>query len=173
MLRVYRSLLYLYPPAYRSAYGEEMLSVLSEVQAEIREKRASARALCEVQEAAGLLYGAMLEHVRSITGSDGSAMFSPRRIPMRHEYRFPKSAAILMTIILVAVLLTIEQAEMVSHAYADYQGGPLHWVEVSVLPAFLIALVLACVVGAIGWAIVFALRRSGMHRLSEVNPWKR
>jgi len=170
MLKLYSSLLYLYPASYRREYGDEMLSVLASVQAEIREKSVLAQAHREVREAVGLLHGAMQEQLRSITGSHGNAMFSPRRMPMRHEYRFPKSAAVLMTIILVAVLFTIEKAETVSHAYANYDGGPLIWVEISVLPAFLIALVLAGAVAAMGWAVIYALRRSGIHRMSEVNP---
>ena len=88
---------------------------------------------------------------------------------MRSEFRFPKAAVSLMTILLVAIIFTIEKAKTISVAYANAQVSPIR-VEVSVLPAFAMVLVGACIAGAIGWAILFALRRSGVHRLSDVNP---
>ena len=48
--------------------------------------------------------------------------------------------------------------------------GPIRPEYVGVVPAFLIALGSAGVMGLIGWAILFALRRSGIHRLSSVQP---
>src|SRR5438874_9823132 len=57
MLPLYQALLSLYPAAYRCEYGEEMMEVLSEVQAEIRKQSILARVLCEMREAGGLLHG--------------------------------------------------------------------------------------------------------------------
>lgn len=171
MLAFYRLLLYFYPSAYRAEYGEEMLAVLADLQRAVRQKSIFNRAWLGIHESGGLLYGAMQEHVRSITGPY-RGMFSPRRIIMRTEYRFPKAAAVLMTIILVAILWTIEKAKTISVAYANAQVSPIK-VEVSILPAFAIALVGACVAGAIGWAVIFALRRSGIQRFSDINPSSR
>jgi len=169
MLPLYRSLLYLYPAAYREEYGEEMMAVLFEVQVEIEKQSVLARIVFGAREAGGLLRGALLEQFRSIIGSYSCAMFSPRRFTMRSEFRFPKAAVSLMTILLVAIIFTIEKAKTISVAYANAQVSPIR-VEVSVLPAFAMVLVGACIAGAIGWAILFALRRSGVHRLSDVNP---
>ena len=69
MLALYRSILYLYPAAYRGEYGDEMLEVLSVVQAETRNKGALARVGCTVREASGLLGGALEEHLHRFAGS--------------------------------------------------------------------------------------------------------
>ena|SRR2546430_17571571 len=76
MLALYRSLLYLYPSAYRWEFGHEMMDVLAEVQAEIRKRGARERVLCVAREVGGLLYGALQEHLWSITGSQGGRRFS-------------------------------------------------------------------------------------------------
>src|SRR5438874_7399010 len=92
MLALYRSLLYLYPSAYRWEFGHEMMDVLAEVQAEIRKRGARERVLCVAREVGGLLYGALQEHLWSITGSQGgrrfSSLFSSGRFAMRSEFRF-------------------------------------------------------------------------------------
>ena len=44
MLTVYRLLLYLYPPAHRCEFSEEMLAVLSEAQTEAWKKTSSCAA---------------------------------------------------------------------------------------------------------------------------------
>jgi len=170
MLPLYRSLLYLYPVPYRYEYGEEMMAVLSEVHAEIGNKSVLLRMLFGTHEVGGLLYGAFQEHLRSITGR--SAMFSPRRFKMHSEFRFPKATVTLMTIILVAILVAIDRAKAIqaSIPYANPQVGAIKAAEFAALPTLLIALLGACVAGVVGWAILFALRRSGIHRLSEIGP---
>ena len=172
MLLLYRSLLRLYPAAYRDEYGEEMMAVLCEVQTEIGRKSVFARVALRVREVGGLLRGALLEHVRSITGSYGYPMFSPRRFTMRSEFRFPKATVTLMTVILIAVIMTIEKAKAIQESVPSTNPlvGPIRPEHVTILPAFLIAVAGACLAGALGWAILFALRRSGVHRLSDVNP---
>jgi hypothetical protein len=172
MLRLYRSLLYVYPQDYRCEYGEEMLSVLSQVQRDMRAKTALGQLLWVAHEVAGLISGAIQEHLRAITGSYPSGLFSPRRIRMRSEFRFPKAAVVLMTLILLAILMAIDKARSIefSGPYPSPQVGPLKPMEFALVPTLLIVLVAACVAGFVGWAIVFALRRSGIHRLSEMNP---
>jgi hypothetical protein len=170
MLRLYRSLLYLYPPAYRCEYADEMMVVLSEVQEEIGKHTALKRIVCQGREALGLLCGALHEHLRMITGSYG--MFPLRRIRMRSEFRFPKAAVGLMTLILIAVLMAIDKAKSIqaSVPYANPQIGPIRSEEFTLVPTLLIVLVGACIAGALAWGILFALRRSGIHRLAQVNP---
>src|ERR1700758_4508757 len=103
MPALYRSLLRLYPGTYRREFADEMMDVLSEVQAETRKRGVLARGLCATHEAGGLLYGALQEHLQSITGSYDrgmcSSMFSLRRFAMRSEFRFPKATVGLMMVI--------------------------------------------------------------------------
>jgi hypothetical protein len=119
-----------------------------------------------------LLYGAILEHLRTMIGSYSSLTFSARRLTMRSEFRFPKAAVLLMTVILVAILVAIDKARAIQASVpcANPHVGPIKPSGIALLPTLLIVLVGACVAGAIGWAVVFALHRSGTHRLSEVNP---
>jgi len=79
MLTVFRALLGLYPAAFRYKHGEEMMSVLIDVQAEMKQKDRWVRVLSELREIAGLLSGALEEHMHKITGSYDGGMFLPRR----------------------------------------------------------------------------------------------
>ena len=91
---------------------------------------------------------------------------------MRSEFRFPKAAVVLMTIILVAILVAIERAKSIqaSIPYANPHVGPIKEVGINVFPLLLLVLLGACVAATIGWAVVFALHRSGMHRFSKIDP---
>jgi len=171
MLPLYRALLHFYPSAYRSEYGEEMMAVLSEVQKEIRKKSFLGRAEAVVRGAGGLLYGAIEEHLRTLTGSYRGMTLSTRRITMRSEFRFPKATVTLMAIILVVVMMAIDKARSIQSSipYANPHVGPIKTAELTVLPALLIVLVGAGAFGIIGWAVLFALRRSGLHRFSQTN----
>jgi len=172
VLSLYRSLLYLYPRAFRYEYGEEMLAVLFEVEAERKKKGVLARIVSSVHEAGGLLGGALQEHVRVVTGSSRWVMFPQRRFAMRSEFRFPKATVTLMAIILLGILLAIDKAKAIQAAvpYANPQVGPIQSHPLSILPQLLAAVIVCSVGGLIGWAVLFAMHRSGTHRLSEVHP---
>ena len=171
MLSLYRSLLYLYPRAYRLEYADEMLSVLSEVQHELQKNSAVRKTVLCAQEAGGLLAGALREHLHALTGSY-YPMLSPRRITMRSEFRFPKTVVVLMIVVLAAVLAAIDKARsiMLSVPHTSQPVGPIKEAEFTTVPTMLIALAGACLAGLLGWAIVFTLRRSGIQRFSQVNP---
>jgi hypothetical protein len=158
MLQVYRSLLYLYPAGYRREFGEEMACVFREAQRSVG-RTLSARASFCFREIAGLLSGAAREHFHSFTGSHN--WNSARRLHMR---RFPRSTILLMIVILAGVVLTIENARDVQLKY-DASSISV-WNSFPGFVTFGFALVLIAAVS--GWAILFALRRSGMHRLSDV-----
>ena len=91
---------------------------------------------------------------------------------MRSEFRFPKATPVLMTLILLAVLMAIDKARSIefSGPYPSPQVGPLKQADFTLLPTLLIIVAAAGVAALIGWAIVFALRRSGTHRLSDMSP---
>jgi hypothetical protein len=170
MATLSRYLLYLYPTAHRMEFGEEMSEVLRERQNEIGKRGALARWISNGREIAGLLRGAAQEQVRAATGLYSWEEFPIRRIRMRTEFRFPKATPVLMTVILVAVLMAIEKARAIQLSVppSHQQVGPIQSANFTVVPTFGLLLVLGCVVGAIAWAVAYALRRSGVQRLEEL-----
>jgi len=163
MLKLYRCLLRFYPTAHRDNFGEEMAAVFSEVQAETAKRGWAARIRFCVRETTGLLLGAVQEHLRE---------FPVRRFAMRAEFRFPKSTAVLMTIILAGVVLAIERGKAIQASLPDVNPhlGPIQPTQHTFLPIVGITLLFFYTAGLVGWAILFALRRSGVHRLAEMAP---
>ena len=172
MLLLYHFLVHLYPATYRGEYGEEMLAVLSEVLTENQKKGVMAQIVSAVCEIAGLLCGALEEHISNITGSVRVQKSFSRRVTMRSDFRFPNATVTLMALVLLAVFLAIEKGKDIqaSIAYANPQVGPIHPTQqLALLPTLLLVLAFACLMGAFGWAMLFALRRTGSQRLSNVD----
>jgi hypothetical protein len=171
MVRIFRELLRLYPPAFRQTYGDEMILVLFDAQAEIRRKSFLVRLRWQLREIAGLLSGALEEHMRSITGSYEGELLPPRRFKTQKEFRFPKATVGLMTVVLIAVVMVIEKAKAISMSVPpnSVQVGPIQPEQYGTVSTFVVVLVGACAAAAIGWAILFALRRTGSQRLSELD----
>jgi len=90
---------------------------------------------------------------------------------MHSEFRFPKSTAVLMTMILAGVVWAIEKARSIqaSLPHVNPPIGPIHPVAHTFLPGVVSLLGMFYLVGLIVWAILFALRRSGVHRLAEMS----
>jgi len=166
MLNLYRCLLYLYPRFYRRQFGGEMITVFGELQAAGRADRITTRIWFFAREITGVVSGALHQHMVAVFGPQ--AWDPPRRFKMRSDFRFPRSTVLLMLVILAGVLLSIREAKDIATTYGD-QGGISVW---SAWPAFT-ATVFATVaaVAVIGWAILFAIKRSGVHRLSNVQGW--
>ena len=89
---------------------------------------------------------------------------------MHSEFRFPRSTVVLMTIILAMVATAIEKATAIAMSL-PHTNPPLPPIQ----PAHLLFLrpVIASLAGvyllaALIWPVLFALRRSGQHRLSEL-----
>lgn len=166
---LFRSLLFLYPAAYRTEFADEMLSVLTDRRADL-DDRLFPRMLFFARESAGLLLGALREHLRNAYGSHEFPI-PERRLIMRSEFRFPKSTVTLMLVILAAVVYTIEKAKSLQQVLPSSSPalGPIAPTHVAVIPSFFagLAVVLSC--AALGWLIVFAFRRSGLHRLSNLD----
>lgn len=176
MRTFYGSLLRLYPYDYRLQYGEEMMTVFLEAHGDISREHFMARVGFGIREVHGLLHGAVQEHLRILAGSHRGATFTPmyftRRLTMRTEFRFPKATLTLMVVILAAVLLAIDKARSIQESIAPSHTdvGPLHPAQTfMLLPPLMIVMAGALLVGAIGWAILYSLRRSGAQRLSEMN----
>lgn len=172
MLSLCRYLLYLYPTAHRLEYEEEMVAVLRERQTESRNSGMVARWAFWAREIAGLLRGALQEHVLAVTGFHSWAEYRLRRFSMRSEFRFPKATGWLMLVILAAVVMAIEKAKAISASLPDTHPyvGPIQLAQFSVISTFALVFVAGCVIAAVGWAVLFALRRSGVQRLSDLRP---
>lgn len=86
---------------------------------------------------------------------------------MRNEFRFPKTTAVLMTLILGGVVLAIKKGETISSSQVSPPIGPLPPIHSVLLGGIFWTLAFFYAAGLIGWAILFAMRRSGVHRLAE------
>jgi hypothetical protein len=170
-LRLYQHALRLYPAFHRERFGEEMVDVFGEVLAENAAKGRIARSVFCIREIAGVVAGALREHWRVLGGDHVWLLFSNRRFTMRNEFRFPKTTAVLMTIILAGVVLAIEKGEAIQRSlpYVNPPIGPIHPVHSTLLPGVVFGLAIFYAAGLIGWSILFALRRSGVHRLDETS----
>jgi len=90
---------------------------------------------------------------------------------MRNGFRFPKSTPVLMTIILAGLVLAIEKGKAIQASLpaVNPQIGPIQPEHHTFLPLIALAFAFFYVAGALGWAILFALRRSGVHRLADMS----
>jgi hypothetical protein len=145
-----------------------MTAVFSAARAEIEKKGAVTRGLFWFREIRGLVGGALEEHVRSLAGSHSWMRLPTRRFTMHSEFRFPKATPILMALILAGTVLAIEKAQAISASlpHINPPVGPIQPERLTFLPPVLLMFAAAYAAGLIGWAILFALKRSGMHRLS-------
>ena len=91
---------------------------------------------------------------------------------MRSEFRFPKVTAVLMTIILAGVVVAIEKARAIQASVPDIgpRVGPIQPAHFTFLPTIALIFAFFYAAGMIGWAILFSLRRSGVHRLADMSP---
>ncbi len=166
---IYRKLLRLYPALHREQFGEEMVEVFGAMQAETASKSKLDRGMFFVREIAGVVRGALLEHWRALGGDAIGLCFPPRRFTMRTGFRFPKTTAVLMTIILAGVVMAIKKGETISSSTVNPPIGPLPPTHSVLLGGIFLTLVFFYAAGMIGWVILFAMRRSGVHRLAETS----
>lgn len=171
MLAIYRQLLRLYPTSYREEFAEEMLAVFQDVRLEKTNKTLLARTIFQIREIAGLIGGACVEHLRLATGKDFELSFPPKSFIMRNGFRFPKSTAVLMALILGGVVLAIKRGEDIAASlpHVNPQIGTIQPVHTTLLPPIILIALLFYAAGLVGWAILFALKRSGVHRLAQMS----
>ena len=163
MLRLYQGLLHLYPAAYRQEFGEEMQCVFLAAEAEERIAPFVQRTTFCAREVVGLLSGAAQAHLLSLLGAD-DWLRHRRGFNMRPQYRFPRSTVFLMLVILVGVVFAIGKARIIATSGPD--EGMVAW---NSLPLFLLLFpALGCAAVAAVWGLLFALHRTGMHRLDGV-----
>jgi hypothetical protein len=162
MLSLYRGLLYLYPSLYRREYADEMISVFRDAHDDLSAARVTDRISFRIREILGLLAGALRERVRFVSGR--SPLIAFRRFDMRPEFRFPRSTVFLMSIIFAGVILAMEKANLIQVKYAAGVGSI--WPS---LPWFLgSTLLFTWAAALVVWGILFALGRTGTHRLENI-----
>jgi len=166
---VYRNLLRLYPALHRERFGEEMIAVFDDRQAETVSRGMITRGIFYIRETAGVVGGAVQEHWRVLAGDSIGLWFPTRRFTMRNEFRFPKTTAVLMMIILAGVVLAIKKGETISSSHVNPPIGPLPPTHSVLLGGIFLTLAFFYAAGLIGWAILFAMRRSGVHRLAATS----
>ncbi|HWZ97061.1 MAG TPA: hypothetical protein VN025_04805 [Candidatus Dormibacteraeota bacterium] len=168
MLALYRRLLYLYPAGYRCKYGEEMAWVFQQAHAEITKGRVFARAEFCAREIGGLLFGSVREQVRRLSNSYD--WMSREGGSMESKFRFPRATVFLMLLSLAGVVLSLEEARAIQIHYGVGSSIPPEWP--AMLWIFGRLLLIAAATAGIVWGIFFALRRTGVHRLAELKPWR-
>ncbi|HEV2399440.1 MAG TPA: hypothetical protein VGS27_21015 [Candidatus Sulfotelmatobacter sp.] len=170
MLTIYRQLLRLYPASYRQEFAEEMLAVFQDARSDNVNKKLLVRTIFQIREIAGLVGGALEERLRVAIGPDFAFSFPPRSFIMRNGFRFPKSTAVLMALILGGVVLAIKRGEDIAASlpHVNPQTGPIQPVHSTLLPPIVQFVLFFYAAGLVGWAILFALKKSGVHRLAQM-----
>jgi len=155
VITVYRWLLCLYPRSYRNDFGDEMTLLFRDAGNALPPALA-AKVSFYRRELCGVLSGALRAHFDHFFGP---AIPFPR-FSMQRQFRFPRSTVFLMFVILAGVVLAIHKAQNVVQMKES-------------LPGLLVALalILAALVAAAAWGFLFALRRTGMHRLHGAQTW--
>jgi hypothetical protein len=85
---------------------------------------------------------------------------------MQTQFRFPRSTVVLMLAITAGVMLTIAKASSVA-------GNTLGSAWSALLSLLVLMLVGMSAAAALVWGILHTLRRSGVHRLDNVQSWMR
>lgn len=160
MMTLYRRCLALYPRAFQCEFGEEMAAVYGEALADSRRYGRSACARFYLREFAGLVGGALAQHLRA---SD----FSWERIlHMRNGFRYSWVGIGFMTLSFVVVLMAMSKAAAIAAGYSQIPVINLVW-PLAVVCAVAVA------AGVVGWLIVFAAGRSGEVRLAQIETWQK
>jgi hypothetical protein len=159
MFVLYRCLLRLYPGAYFNEYASEMTLVFCQAWDAVKDRGLREQAQFCLREIVGTISGAVRERLNpSLWSSFG-------RFGMNKQFRFPRTMIFMMLVILASLILAIERAhrfQLNQSAETDILAA---WLAVLFVPAYL----LVAIPGAIGFAVFFALKRSGVHRLANIH----
>jgi len=88
---------------------------------------------------------------------------------MRPEFRFPRSTVFLMLVILACVVVSLEKAKSIQLKYGA--GASLMSVWPALPWALALMLLFVAAIVLVVWGILFALQRTGVHRLANLKPW--
>jgi len=154
---VYCWLLCLYPGSYRDEFGAEMTSVFRAARSELP-PALPAKISFYQREFCGLLSGAMRARFDHLFGP--AIPFG--RFSMQPQFRFPRSTVFLMLVIFAGVVLTIRMASSVA-------GDKVGSVWPSLISVLVFMVLTMCAAAAVVCGILHTLRRSGVHRLENVD----
>ncbi|MGH9524502.1 MAG: hypothetical protein ACRD3E_18420 [Terriglobales bacterium] len=174
MRTLYRWLLRLYPCAFRLEFGAEMELVFADAMAASEKAGRWPTATFLTREFGGLIGGAVRERLNT----DLSEAMVRRFTMSRNRFRFSWAAIGFMTLTLAIVLYIIREGRTIAgamagktytfegHTYTFYGTG-----HISFLQTFGFAFSVTVVLVLIVMAAMFALHRSGVHRLEEAKTW--
>lgn len=167
--RLYRHMLRLYPADHREQFEEEMITVFLELEQERGGQGRAAQTWFCLRETAGIIGSALRARLNILADSQIWHELRSERFRMRSEFRFPKATAVLMMIILAGVMLAIQRGEAISSSlpHVNPAIGPIHPVHSTMLGGAIMGVAFFYGAGLVGWAILFFMRRSGVHRLDE------
>ena len=156
-LTVYCWLLRLYPGSYRDEFGDEMTSVFRDAQSTLPPALAAKLSFYR-REFCGLISGALRARFERLLGPAVPLW----RLHMQPQVRFPRSIVFLMLVIFAGVVLTIAEA-------ASVAGDTVGWGWRTLVFLLVFMILSMCTAAALVWMILHTLRRSGVHRLQNVN----
>ena len=174
MRRLYRWLLWMYPAAFRVEFGTEMEGVFADARVAPEAAGRWPAVVFYGQEFLGLIGGAVRERLHG--GWDEGLV---RRFTMsRNRFRYSWAAIAFMTLSLATVLTAIHDARtaaqnlagktylMEGHTYEFYRPDHLSFLQTF---GFAFGVTVVATVAVV--VAMFALRRSGVHRLEEAKTW--
>lgn len=168
MSHLYALLLKLYPASHRQQFGKEMLALFRDLECEKSSRPLIQRVAFYLRETAGLLRGAATERLKTCLSRNLG--FFEGGFMTRDGFRFPKVTAVLMTLILAGVAVAIQKGEAIYTSLSYSNSQPVQSTPPPIGPIQIVLILLPFyAAGAIAWIILFALRRSGVHRLDEMS----
>ena len=173
MISIYRSLLRLYPSVHRREFAQEMLGVFVAAEREVKDKGMCERAIFYAREMLGLAGGALREQSHEIAVCRRQRLDSRGNMLLPLKYRFPRSAILMMTVVLVIVLGMIVKIQGVSHLRGTIHGQlpPQLWLWPShygLISGIVVVFLLAWMGGAAAWAIAYAMHRTAAQQLANL-----
>lgn len=161
IISIYCGLLFLYPADYRARFGKEMAEVFRQAYAEACTQGYFSRFRFCLRELTGVVRAASCEQANTY-GRSWWAAHMRRMVMSRRLHSI--TVILAMSLVLLAVVVTIETLK--TFALQMSVSRPM------LSPRFPLAvwemLAVAYGGGAVGWAIAFAIRRTGMHRLADM-----
>lgn len=175
MISIFRCLLKLYPSAHRHEFAEEMLGVFAEAEREHKDKAMCERAIFYAREVLGLAGGAVREQFHEIDLCRQQRLKMGGNMVLQMKYRFPRSATLMMTFVLVIVVGMIVKIQGVSHFYGKTISGELPHVpwdwpsHYGLISGLVVYFLLAWIAGLGAWAIAYAMHRTAAQELANLD----
>jgi len=165
MPSIYALLLRLYPAAYREEFGREMADVFQQALGDARSRGAFAATKFFTREIAGLLREGLAQRLASVCMVHELLVHLGRGFTMERQFRYSRVSISFMAVSLVIVLMAMGRAADIVHLYSPLQKG------YGLVRPLITCLLLANAAGLLAWLVRFAVRRSGSHRLEQVETW--